>query len=503
MPPKKLRSIAEIWNVIGKPDDVSKRIYQQSYNGTTAALKFVDLIMITSRQEFDQLVVPVDKHNRKKFYLRKIVVSRNSIISKPTCIGDLLSGNTQLVTEAEKDATNKAVGLSAHNKKKGDCADHKQETNTIETLNELCKIHDIYHIEQLFEGRLADFAYCPKNDANGNLLNRMYAAEQVKTATISSDGRVFFKHKNKTITIEGMKSIIDKNMILICIALNLKAIPVKVWIFDKFTSKDMLDKFEPEQRFQPVVNRQRKSENKFANTISEPQFCFDIQSGEKEISRLSQVRIQMIDRSQKNSLQFLNEDESQIAAPSHIVEQKSYFMTRDACEKLYKVKIHRDPRDSNSSVDFRINDVIKVQDKCTTTDKCTFNLRQQGKYPYNPDDFDILQLTNITTKIVYAIPMRKHEENKVVSQMSEQALMCLFIYLSAAWTKSFEKYKYDFSKQHDVEKYVVNCIAASKIPQLSDKDFYAKMIQKNKHLFGSKKMFKQNKLDKLENNVAK
>ena len=50
-------------------------------------------------------------------------------------------------------------------------------------------------------------------------------------------------------------------------------------------------------------------------------------------------------------------------------------------------------------------------------------MRKHGRIPYNPDIFDIFQLTNITTCTVYAIPIRTIENNIIISTFSSEILM--------------------------------------------------------------------------------
>jgi hypothetical protein len=146
-------------------------------------------------------------------------------------------------------------------------------------------------------------------------------------------------------------------------------------------------------------------------------------------------------------------------------------MTRHACAKINViVKKHID--DNYTSVDFRINNIIKIQDKCTIL---KFTIRKIRCLPYNPDTFDILQVSNLEAQEVYAIPMRYIENDIVKSTFNEDTLMKQVIGISNKWTIQNKKYKFDLKTIDGILQYVKHCENAASIPPLTDREFWNNM----------------------------
>jgi hypothetical protein len=68
---------------------------------------------------------------------------------------------------------------------------------------------------------------------------------------------------------------------------------------------------------------------------------------------------------------------------------------------------------------------------------------------------------------------------------------------SHLWLNSKLKkiYKHDFKTKEGILSYVKACEEASKIPELTDRNFYSNMIDANKYKFGSKKQLADRKLN--------
>ena len=116
---------------------------------------------------------------------------------------------------------------------------------------------------------------------------------------------------------------------------------------------------------------------------------------------------------------YLNEDDSQIPGENHRLEHKAFALTRAACARI-SIDVKGISEDAYGSVDFRVGDVSRNQDKVL---RQQVRMRSTGGYPYNPDDIDILQLTVLDKQLVYALPMRLMKDGQIVSFFPETALM--------------------------------------------------------------------------------
>jgi hypothetical protein len=155
-------------------------------------------------------------------------------------------------------------------------------------------------------------------------------------------------------------------------------------------------------------------------------------------------------------------------------------MTRSACNTI-DIKVEKKHGNSYGPVDFIVNRIVKVQDKVASI---TFHVRHQGNLPYNPDDIDIFQVSDLVNNIVYAIPMRVMIDEIVTSLFTTNKLMKNTVEFGPKWKEDHKQFKHDFKSKDGVLSYVKACEEASKIPQLTDKNFYTNMIDDNKDKFG-------------------
>ncbi len=481
---KELRKQSEIWEAVDvqRPKDLKELYWRRSYLGIKAALEHVGLSIITTKEEFDALSIPKDKAGHKRYLERKIIVTRNGIQSKPTQIKNLLSGASGLLTKEELNVILQKVNdEKSLNQPKGIPTNNDKESNAIKKLNKLLDIESYLDIEYLIEHRIADIAYCFKNDNDEN-----YVSDQVKTAYATKN------QINFSIKVGEMITILEKNMSLTFISINNNEIDI-VWFFYGINAIDILKTFEKTKVFQPSRQLKCKSDNPF--TLAIENFRYDVGSCKKEIDRLLQQKLEFVKIGVKNSIQYLNEDDSQIMCSFHRIEHKSFAMTRDACAKI-NVNVKKYHEDNYTCVDFRIEDTaelptIKVQDK---TYKKHIRMRPPGKLPYNPDMIDIFQCSNLTTNEVYAIPMRYYDNDVIKSTFLPEILMKTDIKITTnIWAKKYSKYKFDFKIEKDVYAYVETCRKAAAIPPLSDRDFYKNLIDANKDQFGSLKQLKERK----------
>jgi hypothetical protein len=94
---------------------------------------------------------------------------------------------------------------------------------------------------------------------------------------------------------------------------------------------------------------------------------------------------------------------------------------------------------------------------------------------------------------VYAIPMRVMTNEIITSFFTDEQLMKRTIHFGLKWKEVHEQFKHDFKNKEGVISYVKACEDASKIPKLTDINFYTTIIDANKDQFGSKKQLKYRK----------
>ena len=287
-----------------------------------------------------------------------------------------------------------------------------------------------------------------------------------------------------------MIKIQELSMFLMCIGKTNDGIVDVVYLFDiNNETIEMLKKYDPNLSFKPMLHLKKKSDNKFTNDYNDPKYRFDVGSSSKECNRLLEKICSIVRNcSNKRTIEYLNEDLSQIQSETHQREQQSINMSREACRTVGSI-VERFIEDNYTSTDFRINKNIRVQDKVLSS---IYLMKHKGRYPYNPDKVDILQITEIDTKIVYAIPMRKkNKKNEIVSTFTEEQLMKSSVRPSEDWKNRYSIYKYNLNKDEEIRKYVKSCEDAYNTPELTDRKFYENIIEKNKDKFGSKKQLKE------------
>ena len=127
----------------------------------------------------------------------------------------------------------------------------------------------------------------------------------------------------------------------------------------------------------------------------------------------------------------------------------------------------------------------RIQDK--VANKSNYHLRSLGGHPYNPDTVDILQITQIDKKAVYAIPFRAVKKGAIVSHFTKYELMHKTIRLSKQWREDYARFRHELATEAGAKAYVTVCEAAAAVPPLTDQQFYSSMLTEYSHNFGSKK----------------
>ena len=477
--PKNIRKVSDIWKAIEdkKTPDITIIDWKRSYQAINAAIEYIGYKMITTKEEFDAIPIP-KKKGGLNYGNRKIIVERNGINSIPTSIDGILTGYSSLQTTNEKNNIRKKIA-NEHilMNPKGLITCNNKEMNAINKLHELLNIEEYLDIEHLIEHRISDVAYRFKNE-NENA----YVADQVKSA-YAKYNKISF-----SIKIGKMISILEKNMSLTCIVIKDDKVDI-VWYFNGTYAIDILNNFDINKEFEPTLHSLKKNNNPFTIAITDPKFRYDVGKSKTEIERLLKQKLEFVHIGVKHSIEYLNEDDSQILCINHRIEHKSFAMTRTACATI-GINVKKYYLDNYTSVDFRINNTIKIQDKSY---KQIFRMRSHGSLPYDPNTIDIMQISNLVTHEIYAIPMRIISDNIVQSMFNEDTLMKIDINVSQIWDKKYAKYKYNLKTEKDIYAYVATCQTAANVPILTNRDFYKNMIDANKDMFGSLKQIKERK----------
>ncbi len=485
--PEQLKQIDQF-----KPSEMGQREWRRSYAALCLILKALDLEMITTYQEFESFSIPKRKKDgRNEYGKRKIIVSKNGEIKEPTEIANILSGHSKLLNAIELEKINRDKGMKMHELMCGKINNNTFETAATQELDALLKIDEYFLRTDLLEFRLADVAYCRIGD-NQNGPN--YCADQIKSATCGQRSQFNFN-----VNINDMLQIFANGLSLTCIGRDEKGILSVVWFFDPIDGAQMLKDHVLTRSFSPCLKLTRQSSNEFTIQYNKPLFRYDVGTKFEEIERLKQRKIAVMGKLQKRPIQYWNEDASQILSRNHQIEQKSINITKAACALVGSIVCRR-PEDNCTSVDFVIDDLVRVQDKSVTSSRNKTKLRTN--YPYDPDSIDVLQITLIDEKLVYAFPMRKMHETKIISNFSREQLMVRDIFIGPQWKETNKENRFDFNQTDDIRKYLTMCKSASQIPKLTDKTFYQKMIDENNHLFGNARIRKEKTLI-LQTNTLK
>lgn len=473
------RNISEVWAAVQeqKPSDLNCFQWKQSHTGVAAALLHVGLVLLTSKTELDGMPIP-EVSGLKQYMVRQVVVTRDGIQSPPTCIRDLLNGNSSLATPEELADSHRRRGLAMSAvREKGVACSHAVETQTSSDLAEMLNLCSSLHKVTLFEGRLADQAYCRSSD---DISDRVFVADQEKSACESPQGQLAFNHNHTPITFDGMLQILDTGYSLTMIGRRKSdGKPDVVWLFFGTEAISALQTLPPKSPFSPRLHLKKKSSAPATVTCNDAKFRFDIGSSEQEIVRLRERRVQIVEQAKKYTLEYLNEDYSQIMGNNQKTEHESFLLTRSACARLDS-KIEHFAEDSYSTTDFRLDKTCRIQDKVGHKQ---FKWRSTGGHPLDPNKVDVLQVTNLDRKSVYAIALRRQDDDDVISTFTEEELMKTDIWLSAAFKAKFADCLCDLADIAGIRRYIDICKRAEAVPSLTDLEFFSNMLKNNADKF--------------------
>lgn len=486
-----MRKISDVWTATDdqRPADMPERQWRRSFDGVKAGLKHVGFELVTTSEEFKDLAIPLRSGHGKNYNARKVIVTRAGRTSEPTQIAFLFSGHSGVLTDDERLATHQRVGIALSAKQpKGIAIYHKAESCAVDELDALLGTADVLQRQHLYEFRLADIAYCLKELYH--LAQAVWVGEQIKHAVADKNGQCHFCCAETYMTVDSMISYFNAGLSLTCIGKSADDKIDVVWFFHGPDDIDLLGRFDTKQTFQPKLHLKITSSNKFTKAYNTKQHRYDVGTSSDECKRLLDRKLSAVRMGMKRTLTYLNEDDSQIPQQNQRLEQRAFALTRSACARI-EIVASRISEDAYGPVDFRIGNIARHQDKVFGGQVC---MRSAGGLPYNPDNIDVFQLTDLDTCQVYALPMRQMRQGgQVESSFSETALMRRNLTCSAAWKEANEKYLYDLKDEAGIRAYVDACIAASQIPQLTDRAWYSNMLTANAQEFGSKKQLKARK----------
>lgn len=465
----------ELWQKVDhlRPESTPLSDWKKSYDGTSAALATLHLIMITTKNEFDAMSYPIDKKGKVRPEMRTVVVSRENVVSKPIAIQSLLSQKSRLLTKEEHAIVNaQRRDIMKAARPKGSPITNRGEAQAIDDMHTMIDITAVAHCEHLHECRAADVAYCHSYVDKGG---RVFVGDQVKSVQVcTSTGTLSFN-----VTVAKMISILQQEISLTFIAKNADGKVAVVWVFDAADIEN-LSSFEPSLYFSPKLYLQRKSTHVFTTYINDRDHRYDIIKFATERIRLRDKKIAILNSGTKNTLRYWNEDTSQIWSSTNRTELASFLAISEACKNV-GMTVTRNAKDAYGPVDFHIG-MCRIQDKAITghsedeRHRDQFAIRSRGKHPYNPDDIDILQVSILNMGIVYAVPMRKVIGGMVFSFYDEEELLQNTVRLTKAWRERHARFAYNLALTEDVRRYVRACDQAAHIPELHDRTFYKIML---------------------------
>lgn len=287
---------------------------------------------------------------------------------------------------------------------KGQCLNNTREKDTIDKLHQLIDLPSIMRSVHTFEFRAADVLYSEPAQSD-----QLFAACQVKTSRLASNRNCFTFHLNAA----DMLSILQKNMSLLAIGIDQDDAIIVAWFFHspsddgEITSK--LTEFA-DKAFTPVYQLKMATRSPFAKWYNHPTYRFDL---DPKLPKSAAERARLLERIGKGvraepfkkTIDFFNDDESQIPGSGHLAQHRVLLATRalfspERCAHigLPHIKFEKDLGDSYTRVNCRVrcdsppfaNMDVRVKDNVTTT---TLSLRRDKKYPMDPDSIDVMQFT--------------------------------------------------------------------------------------------------------------
>lgn len=294
---------SKIWEDIDdqRPTKINITEWKRSYEGVKCALAHVGYEIVTTKEEFQNILIP--SNERQKFYMnRKIIVSRHGIVSNQCYIRDILNKTKSLKTPEEQTQSRQLIVDNCKKRlQKGECCSHNVEVNASEKLAKILDISKYLQRIKLLESRRGDVAY---GILNQNSNQTLFVADQEKSATVTKDGQLSFNHHNRNITVQGMIDILVHGMSLTLIGKNQNNDPSVIWLFYGCSAINILSKFPSSLTFAPRLRLKRKSQNPFSIAINQNLFRFDIENNSDDIRRLLKRKINIVNKGSNFTIDF-------------------------------------------------------------------------------------------------------------------------------------------------------------------------------------------------------
>lgn len=432
----------------------ANQINMREYDSVKAAIESKGAVLLTTKEEFDQLPVPVYNRGRQ-FGRRKIKLLREgSIHPSEVSINAYVSGSIQCLTEEEKEAVRKKQSEAAKERlPKGVATSHNHERDSnLVLINLLDLAGDLDH-KEVIEFRVADWLF----RRLGKEANR-FVADQVKSAQKRSDGSFNFN-----LTVGSLCEYLKKGLSVTCIGMVCAAVAVVYFFTPEALEK--LGSQNSKQAIRPMLLLKLKSRNKkFTDFLA--QFRYEVGSdfdgSAVAIEKLRHAKLAFADTGVKFSYEYWNFYGSQVTSDTHKTELASFLKTRDGvtiiggtCEKL--------PEDNYGPVDFRINGA-RIQDKVVDCNK--FTMCQRGS-PYDPDSFEVLMLSKVKTgNQVGLLPMRRRtDDGSIVCNFSPEELSKHTIRVSNHFNARVEWF--DRGNPEDMRRLIQRCTEYVAVPPVT------------------------------------
>lgn len=450
------RTIKEAWAKVEhlKPAGMTKKKWQNSYEGITAVFAAWDMTLLTNRKEWEDMIAEGGAYAFKKVQVRK---NGHPVTSQ---VNNLLTGLAKF-PNAEQRAAQAAQtrSLVMARNPKGTKNNIDQEHYSIVHLMTELQQHAPLQYSTLWEARAADVALRVTGMDE-------WGAIQVKTSRIRPTSQASFMHQKQNLKWGHVMDFTSSGMGVVLIALSRDTTPTTpkmaaVWAFKPC---DSLPAFDREQQVTPMVISKRGPHTDFGKYMSEVGYWVDDEiKAQDELCRLGADLQSWLTSSgcRTHPLRFWNEDESQVPRHNMTIEMASFQKLRDAVEAVGGT-CERLGKDAGSKIDFYVQGAA-VQDKVASVHCHQFRLNRKDCKPLAANDVDVLVVGY--DNIRYVIPMRvDNGDSTSRSHFTAEQLSKHNVYLSKKWKEMNAPFLCDIATEEGALKAVQLCEAAKMVP---------------------------------------
>jgi hypothetical protein len=476
------RHVSDVWAVV-MPDrladikiagkDISKIEWQRSHAGVATALFVLEILFIMTKAELAAVAVPTGNWGN-----RKVDVARGDSMHTAVRIRSLLSGNSMLLTDADKYVVNANMIVKLKMARpKGITTTNDTETAATKAMHALIGLDERLEVVFCTEFRLADCAMRKLGSAD----LAAYAADQTKSTNVQSNGRLNFNtNVGEALKIIGGGDFKSKEpsrgvvarwerMSLTLIGMENGIVKV-VWYLQGQEALDMLARFPAGQRFEPMLYPKIASSHPFTKEINKPYWRFDVGDvsvamAEAECTRLLQAKCNYAtgDFAALKLLNFWSRDLSQIPLDNHKKEQQAFDRIQELLAPFGAI-VSRDPADNYGATDWHVitaNNDARIQNKRVSPGKTASNdiFGMHGNTGKRYDllvDFDSLDVYDLRTDVVYSLPARmlSAADGQPVPYLSAEELSKCTVNISVAWKARHAPYCCNLRTDKGVMKYL-------------------------------------------------